>query len=93
MATTPLPNTEQPSLVSPAVDPSTNNDSIQVLSDTDISRLNSQFQNEIVTANLTANVIIANSLIGQANVQIAQQISDSQNTSASIALAFSIALG
>ena len=49
--------------------------------------------NEIVTANLTANVIIANSLIGQANVQIAQQISDSQNTSAGIALAFSIALG
>ena len=51
MATIPLPNTEQPSLVSPAVDPATNNDSTRVLSDADISRLNSQFQNEIITAN------------------------------------------
>jgi polyisoprenoid-binding protein YceI len=49
--------------------------------------------NEIVTGNITANFITANGLYGQANVQITQQISDSQNTSVGSALAFSIALG
>jgi UDP-3-O-[3-hydroxymyristoyl] glucosamine N-acyltransferase len=44
--------------------------------------------NEVVVGSITANA-----LYGQANTQIGQQISDSQNTSVSTALAFSIALG
>ena len=44
--------------------------------------------NEIVTGSITANA-----LYGQANTQIAQEISDSANATVGTALAFSIALG
>jgi hypothetical protein len=46
-----------------------------------------------VTGNTTLTILSANSLSGQANTQIAQQISDAANAVSSLSLALSIALG
>jgi hypothetical protein len=47
----------------------------------------------VVTAGVTANTVSANALYGQANTQIAQQISDAANSTSGSALAYAIALG